>query len=101
MEIFRRELKVAILGSGNIGSDLLVKTTRSSHLTCSVMIGRNLASPGMCRARAMGVMISDRGVAQTLSDMEPPDLIFDATSAGAHLENWAFLERFGKPVIDL
>jgi acetaldehyde dehydrogenase len=101
MEIARPELRVAILGSGNIGTDLLVKITRSSRLTCSVMIGRNLASPGMSRARAMGVMVSDRGLARTLGEMEPPDLIFDATSASGHLENWAFLERFGKPVIDL
>ncbi|HYK00416.1 MAG TPA: acetaldehyde dehydrogenase (acetylating) [Thermoanaerobaculia bacterium] len=101
MEISRPKLKVAILGSGNIGSDLLVKTSRSPHLTCSLMVGRNLASPGMVRARAMGVAVSDRAIAAALSEVEPPDLIFDATSAGAHLENWAFLERFGRPVIDL
>ena len=101
MEISRQKLRIAILGSDNIGTDLLVKATRSPHLTCSLMIGRNLASPGMLRARSMGVTVSDRGIARTLNEIAPPDLIFDATSASAHLENWAFLEKFGRPVVDL
>lgn len=101
MEISRPKLRVAILGSGNIGTDLLVKTSRSPRLTCSLMVGRNLASPGMTRARSMGVLVSDRGVERALNEIDPPDLIFDATSAAAHLEHWPFLERFGRPVIDL
>lgn len=45
-----KKLKVAILGSGNIGADLLVKALRSPFLDCSIFIGRNLGLPGMSKA---------------------------------------------------
>jgi acetaldehyde dehydrogenase len=95
------KLKVAIFGSGNIGTDLLVKTLRSAHLDCSLFVGRNMSSPGMTRARGLGVPVSDQSLAAVLSEVEAFDLIFDATSASAHLENWPAFERLGKPVIDL
>ena len=101
MDIPYQKLKVAIFGSGNIGTDLLVKTLRSSHLDCSLFVGRNLSSPGMTKARGLGVPVSDQSIAAVLNEVEAFDLIFDATSAGAHLENWPVFERLGKPVIDL
>lgn len=96
-----QKLKVAIFGSGNIGTDLLVKTLRSSHLECSLFVGRNLSSPGMTKARSLGVPVSDQSIAAVLREAGAFDLIFDATSASAHLENWPVFERLGKPVIDL
>jgi acetaldehyde dehydrogenase len=101
MENPHQKLKVTILGSGNIGTDLLVKTLRSPHLACSLFIGRNMNSPGMSKARSLGVRVSDQSISAILSDVEPFDLIFDATSANAHLEHWPVLVRLGKPVIDL
>ena len=55
-----RKMKVAILGSGNIGTDLLVKVLRSPCLECALFIGRNLSSPGMAKAASLGVPISDQ-----------------------------------------
>jgi acetaldehyde dehydrogenase len=101
MDTSYRKLKVAIFGSGNIGTDLLVKTLRSSHLDCSLFVGRNMSSPGMTKARGLGVPVSDQSIAAVLNEVEAFDLIFDATSAGAHLENWPVFQQLGKPVIDL
>ena len=53
-----RKLKVAIIGSGNIGTDLLIKVLRSPHLECTVFIGRDLSSAGMVKASSLGVPIS-------------------------------------------
>ena len=101
METSPQKLRVTILGSGNIGTDLLIKTLRSPHLDCSLFVGRNLNSPGMLKARNLGVKVSDQSVDALLDEAQPFDLIFDATSAGAHLENWPVLMQLGKPVIDL
>ena len=53
------KLKVAILGSGNIGTDLLIKILRSDFLECFLFVGRNLSSSGMQKASSLGVKISD------------------------------------------
>lgn len=96
-----RKLRVAILGSGNIGTDLLIKTRRSPLLECSLFIGRNLASAGMAKANSLGVRISDRSIDAIAADPNCCDLVFDATSARDHKEHWKVLERLGKTVIDL
>ena len=57
-----QKLKVAILGSGNIGADLLIKILRSPWLECTLFIGRNPASPGLARARSLGVPVSADGI---------------------------------------
>jgi acetaldehyde dehydrogenase (acetylating) len=101
MDTPHRKFKVAIFGSGNIGTDLLMKVLRSPHLECSLFVGRNMGSPGMTTARDLGVPVSDQSIEAVLSEAEAFDLIFDATSAGAHFENWPVFERLGKPVIDL
>jgi len=101
METSLPKLRVTILGSGNIGTDLLIKTLRSPHLDCSLFVGRNLNSPGMLKARDLGIRVSDQSVYALVNDAEPFDLVFDATSASAHLENWPVLRQLGKPVIDL
>lgn len=96
-----RKLKVAILGSGNIGSDLLVKVLRSPVLECALFIGRNLASPGMVRAKALGVKVSDMGIEAILKDSDCCNLVFDATSAVDHLYHWSVLDKLGKIGIDM
>ena len=52
----RKALQVAIIGTGNIGTDLLIKAMRSSHLECMLFAGRNLSSPGMQKALSLGVV---------------------------------------------
>jgi acetaldehyde dehydrogenase (acetylating) len=96
-----KKLKVAILGSGNIGTDLLIKSLRSPFLDCTLFAGRNLSSPGMVKANSLGVKISDQGINEVLRDSEQWDLMFDATSAIDHIHHWSLLEKLGKMVIDM
>ena len=96
-----RKLKIAIIGSGNIGTDLLVKSTRSEFVECTLFAGRNLNSLGMKRANGLGVAISDRGIEAIINQPEICDLVFDCTSAQAHIEHWAALEKLRKIVIDM
>jgi acetaldehyde dehydrogenase len=96
-----KPLRVAILGSGNIGTDLLVKVQRSPYLTCTWFVGRNLRSPGLAKASALGVRISDRSIEAILAEADACDLVFDATSARDHVRHAALLSAAGIPVIDM
>lgn len=95
------KLKIAILGSGNIGTDLLIKALRSPLLEPTLFIGRNLASPGMAKAHSLGVRISDKSIGAIIDEPDCCDLVFDATSARDHLKHWEVLEKLGKMVIDM
>jgi acetaldehyde dehydrogenase len=95
------KLKIAIIGSGNIGTDLLIKIMRSTSLVCTLFAGRNFNSAGMKRANALGVAISDRGIEAIVADPAICDVVFDCTSAQAHAEHWAVLQKLGKTVIDM
>ncbi len=95
------KLKVAILGSGNIGADLLIKILRSPWLECTLFVGRNPASPGLARARMLGVPTSASGIQAILSQPECCDVVFDATSAAEHVKHWPLLRALGKRVIDM
>jgi acetaldehyde dehydrogenase len=94
-------LRVGIIGSGNIGTDLLLKVQRSAELECALFIGRNLDSPGMRTARERGVPVSDRSIDAIAEDPERFDLVFDATSALDAKRHWELLSALGLPVIDL
>lgn len=96
-----KKLKVAILGSGNIGTDLLVKIQRSEFLECSMFIGRNLSSAGMTKAIDMGVRVSDKSINAIIDEPDSCDIVFDCTSAKDAVAHWKVLERLGKFVIDL
>lgn len=95
------KLRVAILGSGNIGADLMIKVQRSNYLTCVVVIGRNLNSAGLAKAQSLGIPISADGIAFIENNPDCCDLVFDATSAAAHMEHDPILARLGKYAIDL
>lgn len=95
------KIKVAILGSGNIGTDLLIKVLRSSYLECGVFIGRNLFSSGMVKAQSLGINVSAEGITYIKKKPQCCDIIFDATSAKAHLEHAPILNKLDKFVIDL
>jgi acetaldehyde dehydrogenase len=95
------KLKIGIIGTGNIGTDLMVKVMRSDSMTCTLFAGRNFNSPGMKRANALGVPISDRGIESIVNNPAICDVVFDCTSAHAHIEHWAILNALGKTVIDM
>lgn len=98
--------KVAIIGSGNIGTDLMIKILRNAkHLEMAVMVGIDPNSDGLARASRMGVATTHEGVTGLIAmpEFAEIDFVFDATSAGAHIKNDAAL-RAVKPgirVIDL
>lgn len=99
------KVKVAIIGSGNIGTDLMIKVLRTSDvLEMSVMVGIDPNSDGLARANRMGVATTHKGV-DGLIDMEEfkdIKIVFDATSAKAHVYNYERIKAFGgKKMIDL
>ena len=96
--------KVAIIGSGNIGTDLMIKVTRLSKvLEMGAMVGIDPASDGLARARRLGVPTTHEGIDGLLRLPGFADIaiVFDATSAGAHRHHDAVLRAHGKRVIDL
>ncbi|MDM0084613.1 acetaldehyde dehydrogenase (acetylating) [Variovorax sp. J31P179] len=98
-----RKLKAAIIGSGNIGTDLMIKILRHGHrIEMGAMVGIDAASDGLARASRMGVSTTHEGVEglARLPVFADIDIVFDATSAGAHVKNDAFLREL-KPEIRL
>ena len=97
------KIKAAIIGSGNIGSDLMLKILRQArHLEISVMVGIDPTSDGLERARRLGVATTHEGVEGLLRmpQFAEIQIVFDATSAAAHVRNDALL-RQAKPDIRL
>lgn len=96
---------MAIIGSGNIGTDLMIKIIRtSSHLEMSVMVGIDPASHGLARANRMGVSTTHKGIDGLIEMVEWADIkiVFDATSAKAHHYNWNLITSFkDKSMVDL
>lgn len=97
----QKKTRVAILGTGNIGTDLLIKAMRSDLLECTLFVGRNLHSDGMQKASQLGAPISDRGLDGIVQQADNIDIVFDATSAAAHMDHWPVLQQLGKTVIDM
>lgn len=98
------KVKCAIIGSGNIGSDLMIKIMRNSeNLEMGAMVGIDPASDGLARAARMGIATTAEGIEglTRLPVYNDIQVVFDATSAGAHRHNDAILRADGKKVIDL
>jgi len=96
--------KVAIIGSGNIGTDLMIKVMRTSqHLEMSAMVGIDPASDGLARAKRFGFATTHEGVEglMALPGFDEIEIVFDATSAKAHEHNASRLQPLGKRLIDL
>ena len=96
-----KKIRVAIIGSGNIGTDLLIKVQRSEYLTCVLFVGRNLSSPGMAKAINLGIKVSDESIDGIVKNADNIDLVFDATSAKDAKYHWEVIEKLGKIVIDM
>jgi acetaldehyde dehydrogenase len=96
--------KVAIIGSGNIGTDLMIKIMRLSDvLEMGVMVGIDPASDGLARAQRLGVATTAEGIDGLIAMPEFADveIVFDATSAGAHKRNSELVLAAGKRMVDL
>ena len=100
------KIKVAIIGSGNIGTDLMIKILRNGKsIEMGVMVGIDPKSDGLARAQRMGVAITHEGVGGLVKmpEFADIDIVFDATSAGAHMHNDVFLcgHKENLKIIDL
>lgn len=95
------KIKVGIIGTGNIGTDILIKLKRSDILECGMFAGRNPDSKGIAIAKEMGVPTSTESIRAIENDPECCDIVFDATSAAVHIQNAPILKKLGKFAIDL
>ncbi len=96
-----KKVKVAIVGPGNIGTDLMYKVFRSQYLEMSLVLGV-VESEGIKRARSKGVEVSTEGINYLVQHPEKADIVFDATTAKAHINfNAPACEKMGKVIIDL
>jgi acetaldehyde dehydrogenase len=96
--------RVAIIGSGNIGTDLMIKVMRLSDvLEMGAMVGIDPASDGLARAQRLGVATTHEGIDGLIAMPEWAEIgiVFDATSAGAHRRNSDLVLAAGKRMIDL
>jgi len=100
----RAKIKVAIIGSGNIGTDLMIKVMRTSEvLEMGAFVGIDPESDGLKRAARLGVAITHDGIDGLTKMAVWPEIgiVFDATSAGAHRKNSEICNAAGKVMIDL
>ena len=93
------KIKVAILGPGNIGSDLMYKIMRSRRLKMEMMAGI-VDSPGIRRAKSLGIRTTTEGIRPILDDPQIR-IVFDSTGAKPHMEHAPLLEEAGKVAVDL
>lgn len=100
----KHKSKVAIIGSGNIGTDLMIKVMRhGAHVEMGAMVGVDPNSDGLARAQRLGVATTAQGIdgLLKLDVFDDIDIVFDATSAGAHQRHNDLLQAHGVQVIDL
>ena len=95
------KVKVGIIGTGNIGSDLLMKVMRSDVLDCGIFAGHSPDSKGIARARELGVPVTYDSINYIERNPDCCQIVFDATSAKVHEKNAPILKALGKYAIDL
>ena len=95
------KIKAAIIGSGNIGTDLMYKLERSEVIELTAMIGIDPESDGLKRAKEKGYLAFHNGIQALQDNPEMADIVFDATSAKTHVRHAKVLEKLGKLAVDL
>jgi len=96
-----KKVPVGIIGTGNIGSDLLTKIMRSDVLECTIFAGQNPDSKGIKRAQSMGVHTSFESIKAIQDNPNICQIVFDATSAKAHAVHAPLLKKLGIYTIDM
>lgn len=96
-----KKVKVGILGTGNIGTNLLIKIQRSENLECGIFAGRNPDSAGVKIAQGFGVPVSFDSINYIEDHPECCEIVFDATTASVHKYHAPILKRLDKFTIDL
>jgi acetaldehyde dehydrogenase len=96
-----KPLRVAILGAGLIGIDLLTKVKCSAVLDCQLVVGRNPGAHGLRRAASLGYATAADGIRSLVAADQPFDVVFDASNANSHAERWERLEPSGTMLVDL
>ncbi len=94
-------VRCAIMGSGNIGTDLMIKLRRSEPLDLVALVGIDPASDGLARARSLGIDAPHTGIDWVRDHAGEVGLLFDATSAHVHVRNAGVLADLGIAAIDL
>lgn len=95
------KIKAAIIGSGNIGTDLMYKLERSDVIELTAVIGIDPESDGLKRAKERGYQVFDDGIQALVDNPELAEIVFDATSAKTHVRHAKILADLGKLAIDL
>lgn len=101
LNMVNKKVKVGIIGTGNIGSDLLIKVMRSKYLEPGIFTGQNPQSENIKRAKKMGISTSSESIKAIEKNPDCCDIVFDATSAHAHRVHAPILKKLGKFAIDL
>jgi len=95
------KIKVAIIGTGNIGTDLLLKALKTDFMDVVAFVGRRLDSDGMLTAKKHSVLISDEGIQYFIDNPNCCDVVYDCTSAADAIEHAKIFKQQGIKVIDL
>jgi acetaldehyde dehydrogenase len=95
------KIKVAIIGTGNIGTDLLLKALKTDFMDVVAFIGRRLDSDGMLTAKKHNILISDKGIQYFLDNPKCCDVVYDCTSAADAIEHAKIFKNQNIKVIDL
>ena len=95
------KIKVAIIGTGNIGTDLLLKALKTDFMDVVAFVGRRLDSDGMLTAKKHNILISDQGIEYFINNPNCCDVIYDCTSAADAIEHAKIFKEQGIKVIDL
>lgn len=101
---YGRKTKVAIIGSGNIGTDLMIKIFETSDiLEMAALVGIDPSSDGLAQAKQLGIAITDKGIdgLVEMQDFTETEILFDATSAKAHAIHDKVARTHNKTIIDM
>jgi len=95
------KIKVAIIGTGNIGTDLLLKALKTDFMDVVAFVGRRLDSDGMLTAKKHNVLISDEGIQYFINNPKCCEVVYDCTSAADAIEHAKVFKEQGIKVVDL